>query len=65
MLTVCAQRDPGRPPQVTLGLEQAAQDVAAAHHEHQRLTGQREQVTQSIRTIGHTYHFVDVRREAQ
>ena len=31
-------------------------------HEHQRLTGQREQVTQSIRAIGHAYHFVDLER---
>lgn len=57
-----AKRGPGRPPKVTPGLEQAAQDVALAHHEHQRLTGQREQVTQSIRAIGHAYHFVDLER---
>jgi transposase len=57
-----AKRGPGRPPKVTSCLEQAAQDVAAAHHEHQRLTGQREQVTQSIRAIGHAYHFVDLER---
>src|SRR5262244_1146309 len=56
------KRGPGRPPKVTPGLEQAAQDVAAAHHEHQRLTGQREQVTQSMRAIGHAYHFVDLER---
>ena len=36
--------------------------VEAARHEHQRLTGQREQVTQSIRAIGHAYHFVDLER---
>lgn len=57
-----AQRGPGRSPKVTPCLEQAAQDVVAAHHEHQRLTGQREQVTQSIRAIGHAYHFVDLER---
>ena len=57
-----AKRGPGRPPKVTPGLEQAAQDVAATHHEHQRLTGQREQVTQRIRAIGHAYHFVDLQR---
>ena len=34
----------------------------AARHEHQRLAGQREQVTQSIRAIGHAYHFVDLER---
>jgi hypothetical protein len=57
-----AKRGPGRPPKATPSLEQAAQDVALAHHEHQRLTGQREQVTQSIRAIGHDYHFVDLER---
>jgi len=36
--------------------------VEAAHYEHQRLAGQREQVTQSIRAIGHAYHFVDLER---
>jgi hypothetical protein len=56
------KRGPGRPPKVTPRLEQAAQDVVAAQHEHQRLTGQREQVTQSIRAIGHAYHFVDLER---
>src|SRR5216683_7506834 len=43
-------------------LEQVAQDVEAARHEHQRLAGQREKVTQSLRAIGHAYHFVDVER---
>jgi len=57
-----AKRGPGRPPKATPGLEQAAQDVALAHHEHQRLTGQREQVTQSMRAIGHAYHCVDLER---
>jgi hypothetical protein len=36
--------------------------VEAARQEHQRLAGQRETVTQSIRAIGHAYHFVDVER---
>jgi hypothetical protein len=57
-----AKRGPGRPPKATPGLEQATQDVASAHHEHQRLTGQREPVTQSLRAIGHAYHFVDLER---
>ena len=39
-----------------------AQAVAAARQEHQRLTEQRAQVTQSIRAIGHAYHFVDLER---
>lgn len=55
-------RGPGRPPKAPPGLEQAAQDVTLARHEHQRLTGQREQVTQSIRALGHAYHFVDLER---
>ena len=57
-----ATRGPGRPPKVTLCLEQVAQEVEAARQEHQRLAGQRETVTQSIHAIGHAYHFVDVER---
>jgi len=57
-----AKQGPGRPPKAAPCLEQAAQDVAVAHHEHQRLTEQRTQVTQSIRAIGHAYHFVDLER---
>jgi uncharacterized protein (UPF0548 family) len=57
-----AKRGPGRPPKAPPGLEQAAQDVASAHREHQRLTEHREQVTQSIRGMGHAYHFVDLER---
>jgi hypothetical protein len=57
-----AKRGPGRPPQVVSSLEQVQQDVAAARQEHQRLAGQREQVTQSIRAIGRAYHLVDLER---
>jgi hypothetical protein len=57
-----AKRGPGRPPQGVASLEQVQQDVAAARHEHQRLAGQREQVTQSIRAISHAYHLVDLER---
>src|SRR5207247_2615097 len=57
-----AKRGPGRPPKAAASLEQVAQDVEVARHEHQRLTKQREQVAQSIRTIGHAYHFVDLER---
>jgi hypothetical protein len=53
---------PGCPPQAAVPLKQVAQVVAAARHEHQRLAGQREQVAQSIRAIGHAYHFVDLER---
>lgn len=56
------KRGPGRPPKGAASLEQVAQDVEAARHEHQRLAGQRERVTQSIRAIGHAYHFVDLER---
>ena len=56
------QRGPGRPPKVAASLEQAAQDVDTARQEHQRLVAQRVQVTQSIRAIGHAYHFVDLER---
>ena len=56
------KRGPGRPPKVAASIEQIAQAVDAARHEHQRLTEQRAQVTQSIRAIGHAYHFVDLER---
>jgi Family of unknown function (DUF6399) len=56
------KRGPGRPPKGGTDLEQAAQAVDAARQEHQRLAGQREQVTQSIRAVGHAYHFVDLER---
>src|SRR5262245_24460448 len=36
------KRGPGRPPKATPCLEQVAQDVEAAHQEHQRLSAQRE-----------------------
>ena len=55
------KRGPGRP-QATASLEQLAQEAHAARLEHQRLSAQREQVAQSIRTIGQAYHFVDVER---
>ncbi len=57
-----AQRGPGRPPQGAASLEQVAQDVDAARQEPQRLTGQCETVTQSMRAIGHAYHCVDLDR---
>ncbi len=56
------KRGPGRPPKAAVSLEQVAQDVEAARQEHQRLTEQRETVTQSIRAISHAYHFVDLER---
>lgn len=37
------KRGPGRPPQVAVSLEQAAQAVETARQEHQRLFAQREQ----------------------
>jgi len=56
------RRGPGRPPKAAPRLEQAQQEVEATRQEYQRLTGQREQVGQSIRAIGHAYHFVDLAR---
>ena len=56
------KRGPGRPPKATASLEQLAQEAQAARLEHQRLSAQREQVAQSIRTIGQAYHFVDLER---
>ena len=56
------KRGPGRPPKVAASIEQGAQAVAAARQEHQRLTEQRAQVTQSLRAIGHAYHCVDLER---
>src|SRR5262249_56049489 len=52
----------GRPRKGATSLAQGEQELAAARQEHQRLTGQREQITQSIRAIGHAYHFVDLDR---
>jgi hypothetical protein len=57
-----APRGLGRPPKRAASLEQVTQEVDAARQEHQRLTAQREQVSQSIRAIGHAYHFVDLER---
>ena len=56
------QPGPGRPPKGAASLAQVEQEVDAARQEHQRLTAQREPVTQSIRAIGHAYHFVDLER---
>jgi hypothetical protein len=56
------RRSPGRPPKAVPSPEQAQQEVEATRQEYQRLTGQREQVSQSIRAIGHAYHFVDLDR---
>jgi len=56
------KRGPGRPPKHTASLEQLAQEAEVARQEHQRISAQREQVAQSIRAIGHAYHFVDVER---
>ena len=55
-------RGPGRPPKATASLEQLEQEAEVARQEHQRISEQREQVAQSIRAIGHAYHFVDVER---
>jgi len=56
------KRRPGRPPKHPVSLEQAEQALDAAKLERERLAGQREQVQQSIRGMGHDYHFVDLER---
>ena len=56
------KRGPGRPPPATTSLEQLAQDAQAAHQELERLSTLREQVAQSIRRIGQSYHVVDLER---
>src|SRR5215831_11382422 len=53
---------PSRPPEQAMSLEQAEQALAAASREHERLAQQRAQVQESIRAIGHDYHFVDLER---
>jgi hypothetical protein len=58
---LAVKRGPGRPPKAA-SLEQAECEIAAARHEHQRLLEQRETVRQSLRAIGHAYHFVDLER---
>jgi hypothetical protein len=60
-----AKRGPGRPRKGATSREQVEQELEAARQAHQRLTGQREQVTQSIRAIGHAYHFVDLERSVR
>jgi hypothetical protein len=57
-----AQRRPGCTLQEPMSLEQAEQALEAARREHERLAQQRQQVSTSIRGIGHDYHFVDLER---
>jgi Family of unknown function (DUF6399) len=56
------QRGPGRPPKGVTNLEQGKDALEGARDAHQRLSAQREQVTQGIRALGHAYHFVDLER---
>jgi len=56
------KRGPGRPPKATASLEQLEWEAQAARQEFERISAQRAQVAQSIRGIGHAYHFVDVER---
>jgi Family of unknown function (DUF6399) len=56
------RRGPGRPPKAVPCLEQAMQEVEVARQACQRLAQSREQIRQSIRAIGHAYHFVDLDR---
>jgi hypothetical protein len=56
------KRGPGRPPKAPVSLEHAEQVLEAASREHERLAQQREQVSKSLRGIGHDYHCVDLER---
>jgi transposase len=56
------KRGPGRPPRAAASLEQLAQEAQEARQEFERISAQREQVAQSIRTIGPVYHVVDLER---
>jgi Family of unknown function (DUF6399) len=56
------KRGPGRPSKEPVSLEQAQQALEAATEEHERLAEQRAKVQQSIRDIGHDYHFVNLER---
>jgi DNA-binding XRE family transcriptional regulator len=56
------KRSPSRSPKTPVSLEQAQYALEAASRAHERLVQQREQVTRSIRAIGHDYHFVDLER---
>ena len=53
---------PKSSPKAPLSLEQAQHQAQAARQELARLSGQREQVAQSIRGIGQAYHWVDLER---
>ena len=55
-------RGPGRPPKGVTNLEQVKDALEVARDAYQRLSAQREQVTQCIRAIGHAYHFVNLER---
>jgi Family of unknown function (DUF6399) len=57
-----AKRGPGRPPTTAGSREQVAPDVEAARQEPQRLTGQREPVTQRRRASGRASHVVAFER---
>jgi hypothetical protein len=56
------KRGPGRPSKEPVSLEQAQQALEAATEEHERRAEQRAKVQQSIRGIGHDYHFVNLER---
>jgi hypothetical protein len=56
------KRGPGRPSKEPVSLEQAQQARESATEEHERLAEQRAKVQQSIRDVGHDYHFVDLER---
>ncbi len=54
--------EPDAPQTEPVSVQQAQQALDVARQEHERMARQREHVRQSIRAIGHAYHFVDLER---
>jgi len=56
------KRGAGRPPTAPTSLEPVTQTAPAATQALERISAQREPVAQSLRAMGHAYHFVDLAR---
>lgn len=54
--------EPDAPQTEPVSVQHAQQALDVARQEHERMARQREHVRQSIRAIGHAYHFVDLER---
>lgn len=57
-----AKRGPSRSPKAPGSLAYAQHELEAARRAHERLVQQREQVTRSLRALGHDDHCVDLAR---